>query len=107
MSLPISRRLLFLATSLAAPALITTRSARASTEVDVELVLAVDVSRYVDAEEMEMQMRGYAAAFRDPRLAEGIELQVSAVTNARVFGRHEDVRKSDSSIIARYFKSAT
>ncbi len=71
MSRPITRRLL-LAAGLAAPTLITARNARASTEVDVELVLAVDVSRSVDAEEMEMQMRGYAAAFRDPRLAEGI-----------------------------------
>ncbi|HWT08226.1 MAG TPA: DUF1194 domain-containing protein [Roseomonas sp.] len=67
MSRPVSRRLL-----LAAPALITARNARASTEVNVELVLAVDVSRSVDTEEMEMQMRGYAEAFRDPRLAEGI-----------------------------------
>ncbi len=71
MSRPVSRRLL-LAAGLAAPTLITTRNARASTEVDVELVLAVDVSRSVDTEEMEMQMRGYAEAFRDPRLAEGI-----------------------------------
>ncbi len=71
MSRPVFRRLL-LAAGLAAPALIATRNARASTEVDVELVLAVDVSRSVDTEEMEMQMRGYAAAFRDPRLAEGI-----------------------------------
>lgn len=71
MSRPVSRRLL-LAAGLAAPALIATRHARASTEVDVELVLAVDVSRSVDTEEMEMQMRGYAEAFRDPRLAEGI-----------------------------------
>lgn len=57
---------------LAAPTLIVGRSVRAATEVDVELILAVDVSRSVDAEEMEMQMRGYAAAFRDPRLAQGI-----------------------------------
>lgn len=71
MSRPVSRRLL-LAAGLATPALITSRNARASTDVDVELVLAVDVSRSVDAEEMEMQMRGYAEAFRDPRLAEGI-----------------------------------
>lgn len=71
MSRPMSRRLL-LAAGLAAPALITARNARASTEVDVELVLAVDVSRSVDTEEMEMQMKGYAEAFRDPRLAEGI-----------------------------------
>lgn len=66
-----SRRLL-LAAGLAAPALVAARSTRASQEVDVELVLALDVSRSVDAEEMEMQMQGYAAAFRDPRLAEGI-----------------------------------
>ncbi|MBB5691173.1 hypothetical protein FHS88_003325 [Roseomonas alkaliterrae] len=67
----LSRRLL-LATGLASPALLSARAARAAEEVDVELVLAVDVSRSVDAEEMEMQMRGYAAAFRDPRLARGI-----------------------------------
>lgn len=71
MSRPLSRRLL-LAAGLSAPALISARRARATSEVDVELVLAVDVSRSVDAEEMELQMRGYAAAFRDPRLAEGI-----------------------------------
>jgi hypothetical protein len=40
--------------------------------VDVELVLAVDVSRSVDQEEQEMQFRGYAAAFRDRKLIEGI-----------------------------------
>lgn len=66
-----SRRQL-LAAGLAAPALISARSASAAEEVDVELVLAVDVSRSVDVEEMEMQMRGYAEAFRDPRLADGI-----------------------------------
>ena len=68
--LPSRRRLL--AAALAAPALLAARAAHATEEVDVELVLAVDVSRSVDAEEMEMQMRGYADAFRDPRLAEGI-----------------------------------
>jgi hypothetical protein len=72
MSRPVLSRRLVLAAGLAAPALIAARSARADEEVDVELVLAVDVSRSVDAEEMEMQMAGYAAAFRDPRLAEGI-----------------------------------
>ncbi|WP_245903269.1 DUF1194 domain-containing protein [Humitalea rosea] len=40
--------------------------------VDVELVLAVDVSRSVDSEEQEMQFRGYASAFRDPQLINGI-----------------------------------
>jgi hypothetical protein len=63
----------FLAGALAAP-LVLSRGARAAEPepVDVELVLAVDVSRSVDAEEMEMQLRGYAAAFRDPKLVEGI-----------------------------------
>src|SRR5689334_197222 len=58
---------------LAAPALLLgPRPARAAEPVDVELVLAVDVSRSVDAEEQELQFRGYEAAFRDPHLAEGI-----------------------------------
>jgi hypothetical protein len=68
---PLPRRLLVV-TTLAAPLLLAARPALATEEVDVELVLAVDVSRSVDAEEMDMQMRGYAAAFRDPRLAQGI-----------------------------------
>ncbi len=61
-----------LLSALAAPAVLRTNAARATEAVDVELVLAVDVSRSVDAEEQEMQMRGYAAAFRDPRLAEAM-----------------------------------
>lgn len=66
-----------LAAALAAPALLPALSpgrARAAEgePVDVELVLAVDVSRSVDQEEQEMQFRGYAAAFRDPKLVEGI-----------------------------------
>lgn len=62
-----------LAAALAAPALLRAGAARALEPVDVELVLAVDVSRSVDAEEMEMQFKGYAAAFRDPRLAEAMQ----------------------------------
>jgi len=62
----------FLGAALAAPALFRTRPARANTPVDVELILAVDVSRSVDPEEQEMQFTGYANAFRDPRLIEGI-----------------------------------
>ncbi len=53
-----------LAPALRAPAL----AAATPDPVDVELVLAVDVSRSVDPEELEMQMRGYANAFRDPKL---------------------------------------
>ncbi len=70
------RRELLRATAglLAAPALLSGRFARAAElePVDVELILAVDVSRSVDPEEQELQMKGYAAAFRDPRLLQGI-----------------------------------
>jgi hypothetical protein len=67
-----TRRLL-LSAALSAPALLSARARASGAEpVDVELVLAVDVSRSVDQEEQEMQFRGYAAAFRDPKLAEGI-----------------------------------
>ncbi len=69
---PLSRRLL-LGAALATPTLLIRPSRAGDPEpVDVELVLAVDVSRSVDAEEQEMQFRGYAAAFRDPKLIEGI-----------------------------------
>jgi hypothetical protein len=62
-----------LAATLAAPSLPAARHAVAAPgPVDVELVLAVDVSRSVDAEEQDLQFRGYEAAFRDPRLIEGI-----------------------------------
>jgi hypothetical protein len=37
--------------------------------VDLELVLAVDCSSSISVEEMELQLRGYAAAFRAPGLA--------------------------------------
>lgn len=40
--------------------------------VDVELILAVDASRSIDAEEHEAQMRGYAEAFRDPQVVRSI-----------------------------------
>ncbi|MBK1661342.1 DUF1194 domain-containing protein [Paracraurococcus ruber] len=61
-----------LGAALAMPALLRNQAARATTPVDVELVLAVDVSRSVDPEEQELQFTGYENAFRDPRLIEGI-----------------------------------
>jgi hypothetical protein len=47
-------------------------TARAQTAVDVELVLAVDVSGSVSDERFALQQRGYAAAFRDSRLLQAI-----------------------------------
>lgn len=70
---PRPTRRALLGAALAAPALLPARARAAELEpVDVELVLAVDVSRSVDQEEQELQFRGYAAAFRDPKLVEGI-----------------------------------
>jgi hypothetical protein len=61
-----------LGAALAMPALLRATTARAATPVDVELILAVDVSRSVDPEEQELQFTGYENAFRDRRLVEGI-----------------------------------
>jgi hypothetical protein len=49
--------------------LATPHTAAAQTErVDLELVLAVDVSRSMDFEEQKLQRDGYAAAFRHPEI---------------------------------------
>ncbi|KAB2850487.1 MAG: DUF1194 domain-containing protein [Hyphomicrobiaceae bacterium] len=44
--------------------------------VDVELVLAVDVSLSMDLEEQALQREGYAAAFRDPQIIAAIKSNV-------------------------------
>ncbi|MGM0584484.1 MAG: DUF1194 domain-containing protein [Pseudomonadota bacterium] len=46
--------------------------AAAETEVDLELVLAVDISRSMDFEELELQREGYVRAFRDPEVIRAI-----------------------------------
>jgi hypothetical protein len=47
--------------------------ARADDDVDLLLVLAVDVSRSVDAPKFQLQREGYAAAISDPRVLEAIQ----------------------------------
>jgi len=47
-------------------------SAAQETEVDVELMLAVDVSYSMTPNELEIQRRGYAEALRDPKIIEAI-----------------------------------
>jgi hypothetical protein len=44
----------------------------ADDEVDLELVLAVDVSRSMDMQELALQRDGYVAAFRHPQVIEAI-----------------------------------
>ena len=56
---------------------------RAQTAVDLELVLAVDVSGSVSQDRFILQQQGYVAAFRDPRLLQVIRsggAQAIAVT---------------------------
>ena len=40
--------------------------------VDLELVLAIDVSRSVDLGEARLQRKGYVAAFADPSVVEAV-----------------------------------
>jgi hypothetical protein len=47
-------------------------SAAAQTDVDLQLVLAVDVSGSVNRERFELQRQGYADAFRNPRVLRAI-----------------------------------
>lgn len=47
--------------------------ARAEQEVDLELVLAVDVSYSMDLDEQRLQRDGYVEAFRDPEIIKAIE----------------------------------
>jgi len=53
-------------------AILAPAAVRAETEVDLALVLAVDASGSVDQHRFELQKRGYAAAFRDPRVLNAI-----------------------------------
>jgi len=53
-------------------ALMVTRSARAATPVDLQLVMAVDVSRSIDEVEAELQRRGYIEAMTNERVIDVI-----------------------------------
>src|ERR1700734_332950 len=61
-----------LLTSLVAAAILLPVAARAAEDVDLLLVLAVDVSRSIDATKFQLQREGYAAAVADPHVLEAI-----------------------------------
>ena len=61
-----------LAAIAAVAAALATSAARAGEPVDIELVLAVDVSGSVDGAELALQREGLAAAFRDPEVIDAI-----------------------------------
>jgi uncharacterized protein DUF1194 len=48
-------------------------AARAQVAVDLELVLAIDISRSIDDEEARLQREGYIAAFTNPRVIDAIQ----------------------------------
>jgi Protein of unknown function (DUF1194) len=52
-------------------------AARAAEQIDLQLVLAVDASGSVDTHRFELQKRGYAAAFRNPRVLAAIRSGIS------------------------------
>lgn len=66
-------RRLFTRLSLAAAALGGLTAAASAEPVDVELVLAVDVSLSMSPAELDIQRKGYAAALTDPKVLEAIE----------------------------------
>jgi hypothetical protein len=64
------RRLL---TLIVAGAALVPAAAMAAENVDLLLVLAVDVSRSIDATKFQLQREGYAAAIADPRVLDAIQ----------------------------------
>jgi Protein of unknown function (DUF1194) len=54
------------------PTFASAQTGPASTAVDVTLVLAIDASGSVEDARFELQKRGFAAAFRDPRVLQAI-----------------------------------
>jgi Protein of unknown function (DUF1194) len=67
------RTIKWLLASLVVAGLLAPAAAMAADDVDLLLVLAVDVSRSIDAAKFQMQRDGYAAAVADPRVLEAIQ----------------------------------
>jgi hypothetical protein len=67
------RTIKLLLASLVVAAALVPAAAKAADDVDLLLVLAVDVSRSIDAAKFQMQREGYVAAVADPRVIEAIQ----------------------------------
>ena len=65
-------RFCFWAALVVASGLLPSAPALAQTAVDLELVIAVDVSLSMDLDEQRLQRDGYVAAFRDPEIQKAI-----------------------------------
>jgi Protein of unknown function (DUF1194) len=66
------RTIRILRASLVAAPILVPAAGRAAEDVDLLLVLAVDVSRSIDATKFQLQREGYAAAVADPHVLEAI-----------------------------------
>lgn len=62
------RACLYITITLATAAVVTSGPARAGQAVDLQLVIAADVSTSMDREEKTLQQQGFVLAFRDPEL---------------------------------------
>jgi hypothetical protein len=71
-SMPLLRVLWAALLAVTLAALPLTFKAHAAERVDLELVLAVDVSGSIDSYEFQLQRKGYSDAFRHPRVLEAI-----------------------------------
>src|SRR5690242_20522188 len=94
------RRTALLGSLAAATAASTT--ARAQTPVDLQLVLAVDVSRSIDEVEAELQRRGYIEALTNDRIIDAIlsgENKRIAVCYTEWAGTHYQVVVLDWTVI--------
>src|SRR6204780_3972118 len=67
------RTIRMLLTLLVAGAVLAPVAASAADDVDILLVLAVDVSRSIDAGKFQLQREGYAAAVADPRVLDAVK----------------------------------
>ena len=76
-------------------ALATPVAARAQTVVDLQLVLAVDVSRSIDEVEAELQRRGYVEALTSERVIDAIlSGEHKRIDSANKLGSSDDLARA-------------
>src|SRR5260221_11547751 len=79
-------------------------SAAKSVPVDLELVLAVDVSRSIDADEFDLQRQGYARAITNQSVLSAIQtgaIGSIAITHVQMSGAHQPKTLADRTLIRR------
>ena len=85
--------------------MLASQAAREREPVDIELVLAVDVSGSVDGAEQELQRAGLVAAFRDPEVISAIAALPRGLAVALVAWAGVRLRGTGSRIAPRWMIS--